>query len=187
MAANTLIRPAAGAADFGAAHALLAEMGRWDAAAAEAHGIPGQDILSAYYADSVEDLSRRYAGPDAALLLAWVEGRAVGTVAFAPAGDEIAEIDKFFVSPDQRGRGLAGQLLGAAFDAMERGPFRRVRLESAEFMATALRVYEGQGFIRCAPFRAPLPSAAHVAVFMERPLGRSHDDPRLEGRGTTAG
>lgn len=157
-------------ADFEAAAALIDDMAHWDAREAEAFGIPATEVIAAFYGLGAADLARRYGGPGSALFLARVDGRPAGTVAYAPLGDGTAELEKLWIAPEFRGQGLAARLLAALLDALGSEPYDRVRLETATFMASAIRLYEAWGFVRTRPFRPPPPSAGEVEVFMERRL-----------------
>jgi ribosomal protein S18 acetylase RimI-like enzyme len=45
--------------------------------------------------------------------------------------------------------------------------YQSVRLETASFMTSAIRLYRGFGFVEMPPFRPPLGNLQAMSVFME--------------------
>lgn len=98
-------------------------------------------------------------------LVATVEGRAVGHIAFLPAAaaylpsDEpgLAHLRQLFVTPERWGTGLASTLHKAALrEAASRG-FERFRLFTATGQVRARRFYEREGWTSTgAPFDAAI-------------------------------
>jgi putative acetyltransferase len=84
------------------------------------------------------------------------QGRIVGSVGLYPELDNVVELRKMYLHPDTRGRGLGKQLLERALAAARAKGFRRVELETAAVLASAIALYERYGFT---PFEKP-----HVAA-----------------------
>jgi GNAT superfamily N-acetyltransferase len=90
--------------------------------------------------------------PTGRLLLA-VDGDAVvGSGAVRVIAPGVAEVERMYLRPAARGRGL-GRAILAELLATARGlGCREVRLDTGWFMTDAHRLYRAAGFVECAPF-----------------------------------
>jgi GNAT superfamily N-acetyltransferase len=157
-------------AEFEAAHVLLAEMGGWDAAEANAYGVAEADTLAAYYGEQPAELQAAFIGTGAAFYLARWGGEPAGCAGFVRWGNDIAELKKLYVRPAFRGKGLARALMEAVLSAMRAAGYGESRLVTTRFMPEAVALYREFGFHDCGPFE-PLPDAfAPFTLFMERRL-----------------
>lgn len=139
---DAAIRPALTAADLDEVRALFREYERSQ----------GQSPCFAGFAEELDGLPGAYAAPDGALLLAVVDGRAVGVVAVRPLGDGTAEMRRLFVRPDTRGGGIGRRLAEAALAAARTAGHRVLRLETLSSMTAARSLYEALGFREVAPY-----------------------------------
>ena len=121
------------------------------------------------YAKVLEDLPMIHARPKGAVLLAWLDGRAVGCVMYAESEPGLAEFFRFFVDTPGRGRGIGRKLLEAMFAHMAADGYDTVCFNSAKFLTHARALYEAVGFTD-AP---PRPGAPEHEYFMVRPLPRA--------------
>jgi ribosomal protein S18 acetylase RimI-like enzyme len=72
----------------------------------------------------------------------------VGSVALRLVEPGVAELKRMYVLPDRRRQGLGRALLARGLEwARDRG-VRRIRLDTAEQMTAAQRLYESAGFVR---------------------------------------
>ncbi|MBV6495176.1 MAG: GNAT family N-acetyltransferase [Acidobacteria bacterium ACB1] len=74
-------------------------------------------------------------------------GKAVGTVALIPAGDDVLELTKMSVAPEFRGRGIANLLMKASIEYAASAGARTVFLESHRKLETAITLYRKFGFV----------------------------------------
>ena len=79
------------------------------------------------------------------------EQRAVACGALVLA-TEYAEIKRLYVHPDQRGQGLAKQLLNLLEAAARKAEYRKVMLETGPLQTEALRLYKQAGYVACDRF-----------------------------------
>lgn len=120
------------------------------------------------FEQEMEALPGPYAPPEGAILLAEVDGEAVGVVAVQPLDDEGAcEMKRLYVRPEFRNRGI-GRALASAIVEEARGLGHEVmRLDTVASMSAARRLYRSLGFEeRDAYYHNPLDDA----VYMERSL-----------------
>ncbi len=103
------------------------------------------------------------------------DGRLVGNVSIYPAGypaglGETWILANVGVHPDFQRLGIAGQLLRASVDMLRRRGAARVILQVSVSNEAALRLYEGQGFIRERAWRV-----WRRGGFISAPYSRAHD------------
>ncbi|MBV1855300.1 GNAT family N-acetyltransferase [Catellatospora tritici] len=83
---------------------------------------------------------------DAVFLLVLAADEPVGTCAVQLLGAE-AELKRMYVRPDQRGRGVAGLLMGQAEAVARRAGCTRFKLETGVRQPEAIAVYRRAGFV----------------------------------------
>lgn len=96
------------------------------------------------------------------------EGEAVlGTGALA-LKDGYGEVKSMFTARRARGRGVGSALLRAIEDEARAHGLPLLRLETAEALEAAVRLYERAGFVRCGIFGDYRPNAS--SLYMEKRL-----------------
>ncbi len=86
------------------------------------------------------------------MVLAWIDGVAVGCAAFRPLAPDTIEIKRVFVRAGQRGRGVSKQLLAWLEQrALQRG-FIRAVLETGVLQPEAIALYRSAGYTPIACF-----------------------------------
>ncbi len=154
-------------ADFYEVHSLIAEMGRWDVAQCNVHGLPSEDVIATYYSDDAQGLMEKCTLPRTGMYLARAGSVTLGCVGHLGRGD-VAEIVKLYVRPEGRGKGAGSRLLATALDAIVQSEFQRVRLVTISFMTDAIALYRKFDFLECAPFE-PAPKGLEDATrYMEK-------------------
>lgn len=113
-------------------------------------------------------LPGKYAPPLGEILLARdAEGRPVGCVALRPLSNDACEMKRLYVSPEGRGRGLGRALTQAILAVATEIGYREMRLDTLSSMATAVGLYESEGFVTIPPYyETPL----ETTVFMSKLL-----------------
>jgi DNA-binding MarR family transcriptional regulator len=107
--------------------------------------------------------------PAGLLLLARLDGRAVGCGALRLHGREPAEIKRMWVAPEARGLGLGRRMLEALErEAASRGA-RAARLETNRALVEAIAMYREAGYREVAPFN----DEPHAHHWFEKPLAPS--------------
>lgn len=114
----------------------------------------------------------KFQPPDGRLLLAFRDDTAVGIGCLRRIGPDTAEIKRMYVQPAQRRGGLGRALLDALVTAARDIGYRRLRLDSPNFLTAAHALYRSSEFVDIGPYpesEVPDQYKAHW-VFMERPL-----------------
>ncbi|WP_040287420.1 GNAT family N-acetyltransferase [Sporosarcina koreensis] len=125
----------------------------------------GLDIPGTAYTDpQLGDLYGHYAGiPEAAYWVAADEDdRVLGGVGIGPFDEAqgICELQKLYVAPEARGRGLSGELMAEAL-AFAGRHYTSCYLETSVKLATANRLYGKLGFRK---LERPLDGSEHGAM-----------------------
>jgi len=87
-------------------------------------------------------------GTYVALWIALAGGEVAGSVALRDLGDGAYKLKRMYLRPAHRGRGLGKRLLATALDWARANDARLVRLDTAEGMVAARRLYESAGFVQ---------------------------------------
>ncbi len=97
-----------------------------------------------------------------ALLLAKVDGAAVGVVGLRDLGDGIAEMKRLYIDPAGRGHNFGRALTDAVLAEARRFGYRALRLDTFPSMVAANRIYDSLGFRDIPPYYDnPLPGARY--------------------------
>lgn len=165
------VLPASSAEDFEIAAGLYRALGQWDAETAPSHGVSAEDVLLLFHPEkSGNELATEFLAADTIFLIARVEGEAAGCLAFDPFDDRTAELHKFFVGPQFRGKGIGRALMGIALAEIGKGPRPAVYIHTTSYMTSAIDIYQSFGFTACPRFRETPEHVRHTDVFMSRTL-----------------
>jgi GNAT superfamily N-acetyltransferase len=102
-------------------------------------------------------------GTYVALWIALAGGEVAGSVALRDLGDGAYKLKRMYLSPAHRGRGLGRRLLATALDWARANDARVVRLDTAERMVAARRLYESAGFVQLPGGEVPRQGQQRVA------------------------
>ena len=84
--------------------------------------------------------------PHGTFVVLYENGEAVGGGGLRRLGDDVAEIKRMFVRPAARGRGLGRRVLDELESAASELGYRRLRLDTAVSMTTAMALYRAAGY-----------------------------------------
>ena len=114
----------------------------------------------------------KYERPDGRLLIASLHGQAIGTIAMLRIGPDTAELKRMYVQPAHRRGGVGRALVDELLRQLRREGFRRVWLDSPDFLTAAHTLYRSIGFAEIEPYsETDIPEAWFPQwLFMERRL-----------------
>jgi GNAT superfamily N-acetyltransferase len=114
----------------------------------------------------------KFEPPDGRLLLALVEGTAIGTAAMRRTSPETVEMKRMWVDPSQRRSGIGRATLDRLLEGAIGAGYTRMVLDSPDFMTAAHELYRSKGFTDTQPYpETEIPPEFHSYwVFMERRL-----------------
>jgi GNAT superfamily N-acetyltransferase len=93
-----------------------------------------------------------YRRPDALILLAEADGRAVGVGALRRHDARVAEVKRMYVTPDARLRHVGSAILDRLIEEAGMMGARILRLDTCRFMTDAQRLYRSRGFVERTPY-----------------------------------
>jgi len=125
----------------------------------------GIDLGFQGFDEELATLPGAYAPPHGRLLVARVNGTAVGCVAVRPLEPGICEMKRLYLRPGYRGSGIGRGLVEAVVREARVAGYRSMRLDTLETMARARSLYRTLGFRPTAPYRHnPLPGAEFLEL-----------------------
>jgi putative acetyltransferase len=111
------------------------------------------------------DLPGDYAPPSGTIVLAVIDGEAVGCVALRRINKEICEMKRLFVSPSFRGRGIGRSLAEAVIEDARGIGYKFMRLDTVPSMIEATSLYRALGFKEIEPYRYnPIEKALYMQL-----------------------
>jgi GNAT superfamily N-acetyltransferase len=158
------VRGVADEPDWRGARALIMDYLEWAAAAVGVDPLAVQPSLR----DELADLPSIYTPPRGALLLAQLDGLAVGVVGVCAHGDGWGELKRLYVRPAGRGHGLGERLVREAMRSAAELGCRSLWLETLPgLMDPAIELYRRLGF---RPSSRLTESAVPGLTYLERSL-----------------
>jgi carbonic anhydrase len=130
-------------ADFRAAGDLIREYVAW----------LGIDLAFQNFEAEMADLPTMYAEPHGGLLLALVNGRYAGVAGIRKFKNGDCELKRMFVRAEYRNLGLGRRLLTEAIALARRLGYAAIKLDTADFMQAAIRLYQAHGFVEIPAYR----------------------------------
>jgi putative acetyltransferase len=135
------IREAISAADIAHARELFEEYAAW----------LNVDLCFQGFADELATLPGKYAPPRGRLFLAG--DPPVACIALRPLEEAgVGEVKRLYVRPPARGTGLGRALVETVLSHARAIGYRELRLDTADWMADALRLYGRLGFRERSPY-----------------------------------
>jgi GNAT superfamily N-acetyltransferase len=150
------IREAASGADIAHARELFQEYAAW----------LNVDLCFQAFDQELATLPGKYAPPRGRLFLAGDDP--VGCIALRPLEEEgVAEVKRLYVRPVARGTGLGRRLVETVLSHARAIGYRELRLDTADWMDDAVRLYAKLGFRECPPYyHNPMPGVVYMSLVL---------------------
>jgi putative acetyltransferase len=105
------------------------------------------------FEQELADLPGKYAPPSGRLLVAVVDQRVAGAVAFRDLDGEACEAKRLYVAAEYRGSGIARELMARVIEEARAAGYRRMVGDTMPVMKQALAMYDRMGFRRIDGYR----------------------------------
>ena len=126
------------------------------------------DLSFQDFAHELTTINQQYTAPKGALLIAYLEDRAVGCVGVRELEGETAELKRMFVRAECRGLKIGQRMLEQILAVAKELGYKKIRLDTLPDMTQAQRLYRSFGFSEIRPYRF---NPVAGAVYMEKDLG----------------
>ncbi len=131
--------------------------------------IPG----TAYFDKSLDDMTAAYRKDYTIYFVAEWNGEVIGGAGIGKLPgepDEYCELQKMYILPQARGKGVGRRLMEACLDFARKSGYKKCYLETFSYMRNARKLYEKNGFKY---INTPRGNTSHTAcdVWMEMDLG----------------
>ena len=137
------IKMAQTATDFLAAKELILEYVAW----------LDIDLSFQNFDKEMEGLPQMYSPKDGGLFIAYINKEAVGIAGIRRFNEEDCEVKRMYVRPNSRGLGIGQLLLKQCLDTARKLQYKSVKLDTADFMKSAIKLYTDHGFVEIAAYR----------------------------------
>jgi carbonic anhydrase len=113
----------------------------------------GMDLSFQNFDKEMGALAAMYNELDGGLYIAYLDDKAVGVAGLRRFSDAESEVKRMFVSPAGRGLGIGKLLLEKCVETARRLDYRTVKLDTADFMKAAIKLYTDHGFVEIPAYR----------------------------------
>jgi GNAT superfamily N-acetyltransferase len=127
----------------------------------------GLDISYQGIEDELASLPGKFTPPDGRLVLALMSEQPVGCAALRRIEEQVCELKRMFVLPQYRGQGAGKMLAHRLIEDARTTGYACMRLDTANFFAAAIHLYESLGFQRIEPYNDLPEEIRKIAIFME--------------------
>jgi ribosomal protein S18 acetylase RimI-like enzyme len=127
----------------------------------------GVDLCFQNFSEEIANLPKNYGPPHGCLLLARINGDAVGCVAVRYQGASVCEMKRLYVKPQYRGAGLGRRLAESAIRYAQQLNYARMVLDTLPSMTEAQSLYGSLGFREVEGY---YPNPLHGVRYLAREL-----------------
>jgi len=154
------IKEAHNAAEFLAAKELIMEYVTW----------LGYDLSFQNFDHEIATLPQTYGGLDGRLFIAWRYNTPVGVAGIKRFSTNECEVKRMYVQPDSRGYGIGKLLLTECIRMAVELNYHTIKLDTADFMKSAIKLYTDNGFEEISAYRHnPHEEARYFELVLKRP------------------
>ncbi len=153
------IKIAETATDFAHAKKLILEYVDW----------LGIDLSFQNFDKEMAGLSEMYNHEDGGLFIAYINEEAVGIAGIRSFNKNDGEIKRMFVQPNSRGLGIGQLLLNHCIEKARKLNYDTIKLDTADFMKSAIKLYTDNGFVEIGVYRHnPHESARYYELSLKK-------------------
>lgn len=113
----------------------------------------GFDLSFQNFDSEINDLRSMYFKPTGGLLIATVNGEAAGVAGIRHYQDHECELKRMFVKEAFRNMGIGQALLTRSIVLAKELGYTLIKLDTADFMKSAVKLYQSHGFVEIGAYR----------------------------------
>ena len=125
------------------------------------------DLKFQKFDEELENLPVMYGAQNGGIILCKQDVRYIGCIAIRKIDDDTCELKRMYVRSTYREKGVGKNLLLNAIKLAQQLNYKKVRLDTLDYMTPAIRLYEECGFRKTAPYYH---NPNTTAVFFEKSL-----------------
>jgi len=149
---------------------LVAELFAWDQDMSRQAGLDVDQLIATHYSRPISEMIADCAPPAGRILLVSDDGQIGGCIGLRQLSDDVGEVKRLYVRPTFRGKGMGKTLLDALITEARQIGYSTLRLETANFMTDAHKLYYAAGFQKIEPYADELEEFKDLDLFMELKL-----------------
>jgi putative acetyltransferase len=119
------------------------------------------------FEEELLQLQQMYGAPWGGIILAKKANEFIGCIAIRKQQENIAELKRMYVKPNQQGNGIGTTLLLNAFELAKKYQYKKIRLDTLSNMTAAMNLYKQHGFYEIPAYYF---NPQSTAVFFEKEL-----------------
>ncbi|MEP6738480.1 MAG: GNAT family N-acetyltransferase [Chryseolinea sp.] len=145
-------------ADFSVSKDLILDYVKW----------LGIDLSFQNFDDEINNLKSMYFEPVGGLVITTVNGEAAGVAGIRKYDSDACELKRMFVKSDFRNLGIGKKMLQASIMLARNLKYKSIKLDTADFMTEAVKLYQSNGFVEIPPYRHnPMESAKYFELILK--------------------
>ena len=113
----------------------------------------GIDLSFQNFDQEIDTLQVTYGEPNGGLFLAIRNDKAVGVAGIKRFDESECELKRMLVQPGSRGSGIGKLLLIRCIDIAKKLNYVTIKLDTADFMKSAIKLYTDNGFVEIPAYR----------------------------------
>jgi GNAT superfamily N-acetyltransferase len=129
--------------DFSAAKVLILEYVKW----------LGIDLSFQNFDHEFNTISETYGPPNGGLCIVFRNDRPVGVAGIKRFNETECEVKRMYVQPESRGLGIGKLMITRCIEIAKRLKYETIKLDTADFMKSAIKLYTDSGFIEIPAYR----------------------------------
>ena len=141
--------------NYNAAAKLFAEYATWLAI----------DLSFQHFEEELASLKKMYAPPSGGIILCRENDEYIACVAVRSIDSDTAELKRMFVRPAYQQKGIGSVLMKKSIDLARQYGYKKMRLDTLNYMTAAMNLYKNSGFIEIGPYyHNPNPTAVYFEL-----------------------
>jgi N-acetylglutamate synthase-like GNAT family acetyltransferase len=117
--------------------------------------------------EEMKDFPGKYQEPDGAFIIAKENNNVIGCIGIKKLDKTICEMKRLFGNDKYKGKGIGKKLVGLIIADAQSKQYEKMRLDTLDYMKSALNLYQKNGFYEIAPYYH---NPVKGVVYLEREL-----------------